>query len=653
MSQQETRSEPSYSRHPDAEARRLAALRAYEVLDTPPETSFDDLALLASYICQTPMALVSLMDADRQFFKARIGVDCSSLPRETSFCTHAIRTPELMIIPDAALDARFAENPLVTGAPNIRFYAGAPLITPTGEAIGTLCVVDSKPHTLRPEQAMALRALARQAVDQLELRRAANTNGLLLKKARRDAHRRTHESLHDALTRLPNRACLAHHIGVSLDRTKSASASDGGRLDAEHSAVLMVDLDRFKQVNDSLGHGVGDQVLRRAARILRDCVREHPRHEGDRSSCDVVGRLGGDEFMVLLNGLKEPGDAGRVAGRIVEGLGVPLEFEGHIVQIGASVGVAALEQRHSSVDDALREADTALYAAKAAGKGCYCVFDAAMHAATVRQMTLERDLRDVLADGSGSPAGELALHYQPIVDVAAGQCIGFEALARWHHAEFGLISPGEFIPIAESTGLIVALGSWVMNEACRQLAEWSKDEALAALKLNVNVARRQLVDPHFVPRVEALLTGYRLEPSRLRLEITESSIMHDPDASSEALRGLRELGVELYMDDFGTGHSSLGCLKRFPLDGLKIDRSFITAMAESAESDAIVRAVLELARCFGMKVTAEGVENSEQWWLLRKLGCHHAQGYYFARPLEATAAAEFVARQAKQQLKAA
>jgi diguanylate cyclase len=627
-----------------AESRRLTALRDYKILDTPTESSFDDLALLASHICGTPIAMVSLVDVDRQWFKAKVGVEMESTPRSQSFCTHAIKGGDLMTVPDATQDPRFVDNPLVTGGPEIRFYAGAPLITPAGEALGTLCVMDKVPHTLRPEQEGALKALARQVVSQLELRRASTNNTALCVKAKRDADRRARQSMRDALTRLPNRACMAQLIAGSLERAQAVGASYSG------SAVLVVDLDRFKHVNDALGHKIGDAVLRRVGRMLRASVRSDRRSSTTRGN-DVVGRLGGDEFTILLTDLKSRSGAGTTAARVVEALTVPLTFDGHTIQLGASVGVAHIEARHADVDAVLREADAALYAAQAAGRGCYCIFDAAMHAATVREMTLERDLRDLLAEGCiGHVGGNLLLHYQPIVDVTSATCVGFEALVRWNHPDFGLIGPGEFIPIAERTGLIVPLGAWVIGEACAQLARWTEtDPAFAALSMNVNVARRQLVDPDLVTQVARLLDTHAIEPSRLRLEITESSIMHDPEAASEALAKLRALGVALYMDDFGTGHSSLGCLKRFPLDGLKIDRSFITMMPQSAESDAIVRAVLELARCFKMKVTAEGVENSEQWWLLRKLGCQQAQGFYFAAPLTANQAAEHVLQGAKHQ----
>ena len=619
----------------------MAALRDYRILDTPAESSFDDLALLASHICGTPIALVSLVDADRQWFKAKVGVDVDGTPREHSFCSHAIKHSELMMVTDATKDPRFADNPLVTGEVGLRFYAGAPLITPAGEALGTLCVVDKVPHTLGREQAMALEALARQVVSQLELRRASLNNAAMCVTAKRDAERRARQSMRDSLTRLPNRTCIAQSIAASLERVRSTGPGAGG------SAVLVVDLDRFKHVNDMLGHKIGDAALRRVGRMLRASVRTH-RKSGKTRGSDIVGRLGGDEFVILLNDLKTRGDAGAAAARIVEALSVPLTFEGHTIQIGASVGVAPIEARHTNVDAVLREADAALYAAQAAGSGCYCIFDAAMHAATVREMTLERDLRDLLAEGSvDHVTGTLVLHYQPIVDVTSAVCVGFEALVRWEHPDFGLIPPGEFIPIAERTGLIVPLGAWVIGEACAQLARWTQaDSAFADLSMNVNVARRQLVDPDLVPQVARLLKAHAIDPKRLRLEITESSIMHDPEAASEALAKLRALGVALYMDDFGTGPSSLGCLKRFPLDGLKIDRSFITMMPQSAESDAIVHAVLELARCFKMKVTAEGVENTEQWWLLRRLGCHEAQGFYFAPPLVAQEAEDYLRKRA-------
>jgi PAS domain S-box-containing protein len=997
------------------ESDRLRALRAYDVLDTPGEQAFDDVVALAAHVCKVPIALVSLVDADRQGFKAKVGLSLSQCARSLSFCGHAILRPDLFVVPDASADDRFADNPLVTGDPHIRFYAGTPLAGADGHAIGTLCVIDRVPRELEPGQAEALRALGRQVVRLLEERRtaadlrhqhvllrglvdtiphlvfwkdrtstylgcnrafaaaaglaspadvvgktdydlpwtreeadsyrafdqrlmadrtplldieetqlkadgsrthvltsklplldaggdvtgilgiysdvtarrlaedrfrtvfqsagvgialvdaagrivtpnrafqamlgygddlagvrfadvthpadlaadldlfgqllaggrttyqmekryvakdgrvvwanlsvsgladvgaagpvavaliqdvterklaeealtaserfarstvdaltahiaildadgtilavnraweefaAANAAGQAGTTALADpfgvganylavcdsasgscgseapavaagiravlggeqdvfsleypchspaeqrwfqvrvsrfagdgptrvvvAHedvttrrvaedRARHDALHDALTGLPNRLLFHDRVGRCLERAK--------REPGYHFAVLFLDLDRFKVVNDSLGHAAGDKLLTTVAARLSGCLRradsvEGPHggtpHGGGGDGSDgtgqgpaVIARMGGDEFTVLLDGLREPSDAARVAARILSAVCRPVEFAGQEIATTASVGIVVGGPHYASHEEVLRDADVAMYKAKTAGKNRYALFDDALHAAAVSRLRLETDLRGAIG------RGELLLHYQPIVSLATRELVGFEALVRWRRGG-RLVSPADFIPVAEETGLIVPIGRWVLAEACRQMAAWrAAHPGRPPVSVSVNVSRKELGDPDLVPHLNRVLAETAMDPALLKLEITESLVMDDGQAARAVLRRLKDAGVKLSLDDFGTGYSSLSCLHTFPIDELKIDRSFILNMGGRRDAVAVIQAVVSLAHHLGMKVVAEGLESAEHVALLQALDCDCGQGYLFSKPLAAAAA---------------
>jgi diguanylate cyclase (GGDEF)-like protein/PAS domain S-box-containing protein len=422
-----------------------------------------------------------------------------------------------------------------------------------------------------------------------------------------------HIAFHDTLTGLPNRALFTEHLRLAVEAAR--------REPARLFAVLFLDLNRFKVVNDSLGHTVGDQMLVALARRLEGCLRAN----------DSVARLGGDEFAILLNGIDSPADATRVAERVQQELSQPFTLSGHEVFAAGSIGIALSTTGYLNEEDVLRDADTVMYRAKSRGKP-YEVFDSAMHARVVAQMRLENDLRRAVE------RREFRVFYQPIVSLTNGRITGFEALARWQHPARGLVSPDEFIPVAEETGLIVAVGQQVLEEACRRMSAWHKLSPLhAGLKLSVNLSGRQFAQPDLFECIERVVSATGVDPRCLQLEITESVVMENARTITAMIDELHELGIELAIDDFGTGYSSLAYLHRFPIQTLKIDRSFISRTGSDRADDEIVRTIILLARNMGKDVVAEGVETAEQLARLRELECAYGQGYVFARPQDAAA----------------
>ncbi len=865
---------------PPDETERLHAVISYHILDTPPEEAFDRIVALTARFFDVPIALISFVDSDRQWFKARCGMTLTEFGRESSFCTQTILAEKVFVVEDTLRDPRFAGSPLVVGEPHVRFYAGAPLISPDGYNLGALCVIDHKPRTFSERERGDLAELAAVVMDLLRMRLAtmkmAMTESVLQEVTRRvsaatgvaffhalvqhlatmlgvryaligeltqadlgvvetraiwadgqtlenlsfgvrgsliekvlDQHfryvahglsayypndpllrvggsiesamgvvlesndgrplgflavmgdrplaedkliasllrlfaartaaemirlraesalrqseesyrtlfesandailifepsvgiilevndkacqlyghsrsdlvglsvnalsvdasgdeeriwqalqgphqqsfearqrskdgtvidvlislsvvayagsiailsinrditerkrtemRLLHDALHDALTGLPNRSLFLERLGQAI-----------ARRDANY-AVLFMDLDRFKNINDSLGHDVGDQLLIATARRLEASLRPG----------DTVARLGGDEFTVLLEGIESEAEAEEVAGRIHRALAVPVKLDRHEVFTAASIGIALADLAYTSPDEVLRDADTAMYRAKARGRGRHELFDTGMHKNAVKLLQLETDLRRAMEWEA------FQLHYQPIVAIATGRIMGFEALVRWIHPRRGLIAPAEFIPVAEETGLIIPIGAWVLREACYQMRLWRETIPGAAdLTMSVNLSIKQLIQPDFPAQIERVLAETRLPAAALELEITETVIMDQAEATAAILNRLHDMGIGLCFDDFGTGYSSLSVLHRFPMDTLKIDRSFISRMGESDENIEIVRAVVTLARNLGRKVVAEGVETEEQLAQLAALDCDAVQGFFFSRPVD-------------------
>jgi diguanylate cyclase (GGDEF)-like protein/PAS domain S-box-containing protein len=439
----------------------------------------------------------------------------------------------------------------------------------------------------------------------------------------------TEGKVSDPLTGLPNRLLFIDRVGRLIKHTR--------RRKDQLFAVLFLDLDGFKMINDSMGHLIGDQLLLGVANRLEKCLRSTDT-VARLGETFTVARLGGDEFTVLLDDIKDPSDAKRAAERMMKALASPFILGGKEVFTSVSIGIALSSSAYEQPEDILRDADTAMYRAKSLGKARYEVFDADMRASVMARLQLETDLRHALE------RGEFCNFYQPIVALVSGEIAGFEALLRWQHPTRGLLGPHEFIPVAEETGLIRELGWWNLREACRQISEWRA--ALAAhphLTISVNLSAKQFLQPNLVEDIRKLLGELSLPPEALKLEITESTVMADPSAAVEMLQQIKSLGIHLAIDDFGTGYSSLSYLHRFPLDTLKIDRSFISGMGDDGEGMEIARTILPMANNLRLDVVAEGVETIQQVALLKKLHCKYGQGYYFSRPLSAEGTAALLA----------
>ena len=443
------------------------------------------------------------------------------------------------------------------------------------------------------------------------------------------------EARQDPLTRLPNRTFFLDQLARCVTRAK--------RRPDYKFAILFVDIDGFKIVNDSLGHFAGDHLIVQIAERLVSSVRRD-----DLVSCsadvtgrvkqsgeDTLARMGGDEFTILLDDIRDASDGIRVAERIQQKLASPFLISGQEVSITASIGIAISATGYSTAEDILRDADTAMYRAKALGKSRYEICDPAMHARAVSRLKLETDLRRAM------DRDEFRVHYQPIVSLRDWRITGFEALLRWQRPGFGLVLPEEFVEVAEETGQIPFIGLWVLREACRQMRAWNlRFPSDPAFTIAVNISGKQFAQLDLVSQVGHILHEECLDPQSLRLELTESVTMRDVERTARILGELRTLGVGLSMDDFGTGYSSLSHLRRFPLDTLKIDRSFVSEMENSSDSRAIVQMIVSLGRSLGMEIVAEGVEGAKQAGLLESFGCEYAQGYFFSKPIDQEGMAE-------------
>jgi diguanylate cyclase (GGDEF)-like protein/PAS domain S-box-containing protein len=431
---------------------------------------------------------------------------------------------------------------------------------------------------------------------------------------RRDARNRlTYLAQYDSLTSLPNR----RHLALGLEQALARASTQGRR-----AAVMFIDLDRFKNVNDMLGHGVGDQLLVQAAARLQACAREG----------ELVARLGGDEFAVVLPDVSSDDDTAALAADIIQSLAQPFYLQGQALFVSASVGIASYPEHGDNAEILLKSADTAMYGAKNDGRNTYQFFARAMHENAALRLQTEAQLRQALE------RGEFLLHYQPKLDLAGATVSGFEALLRWNHPQRGLVPPLEFVSILEDTGLILPVGEWVIGEVCRQLKAWQAD-GLPLAPVAINLSARQLQQDDLAGAIERIVVGAGVAPTLLEFELTESMLMTNPEAAVETLSRIKALGMRLSVDDFGTGYSSLAYLKRFPLDALKIDRTFVRDLPHDSDDALITKAVIRLAHSLNLKVVAEGVENVEQIRELEKYNCDEIQGYYVSRPLPAQGAA--------------
>ncbi|WP_084596333.1 bifunctional diguanylate cyclase/phosphodiesterase [Elioraea tepidiphila] len=577
---------------PPDEFERLTALRALEILDTPADERFDVFTRLAARAAGTPMAALSLLDADRQVLISTVGLAEREMPRDISLCGYTILTPDRpLVVPDATRDPRFADNPMVAGPPGIRFYAGMPVRGPSGHALGALCVADLSPRILPPEVMDTLADLARGVADAVAMR---GTTRRLARLAASD----TLAALADATTFDQWLRDLVTPHGVTPH------------------AVLCVDLDRFATINHLFGHGAGDAVLGEAvARIA-----------GALGGSDLLARLGGDSFAVLV---RDPAAAAATAHRIQAAFSRPFAIMGQPFPLNVSIGAATCPHDDQNPERVAELAELALVAAKARGRNRVALArdcpDEIAHLHPRRgPKGIASALRAALIPGGQEP---FSLAWQPVAHAATGALTALEALIRWPRPGRKPLMPGEFIAVAEARGLIAPLDRWVLRTACTEAARWA-----VAAPLAVNVSPPNLFLADSVRFVEGVLRESGLAPTRLTLEVTEGVLMHDSAAALAAINNLRALGVRVALDDFGAGHASFGYLRDFPFDKIKLDRELVARAPACRRSLALLRAVLRLARDLGAATVAEGVETEAQAAFLRAEGVDSLQGWLIGRP---------------------
>lgn len=598
--------------HPQ-EQDRLESLYAHQILDTGPDQSFDDLAQFASQLCGVPIALISLVDKERQWFKARVGMDLMQTDRDVSFCGHAICADETFVVEDATKDERFHDNPLVTQPDGVRFYAGAKVCDDQGLPMGTLCIIDNQPHEFGIDQQRQLEQLANQAGRQLTLHR------MLLELS--DASQR------DELTGLFNRRGLIAHIN------KVDLASD------QVQSVVYLDMKRFKPINDTHGHATGDEVLKQIAGRLEQAM--------DKTACAANGttaqlaRLGCDEFVICLCTRHDEKWVRDVfANALLRSLDEPFTFNDNAFYLGASVGIAtSLPGQRLCASEALSNADIAMYQAKHVTPPVLC-FDHVMREQLDNEVEIEARLRDTVENDGITAA------FVPILDLHTGKVFGFEVLARWTDAELGRVRPDQFIPIAERTGLIDKVFQAVATQAltiCKQVTATVQQDIF----FSVNLSKVQLTDDRLFDQLVALTDAHNVDPRRMHLEVTESLVASSDDMIDK-LHRLCKLGHPLMLDDFGSGTSSLSCLKAYPVQWIKIDRELTDATDKSRPYAAIIQAVADLASNLGMNLVAEGVEEAETIPLLQGMEVGAAQGWFWTKPLEPGQVADWLAEHNRQ-----
>ena len=590
------------------EDERLAALAALRLSETEHGGEFAIFPALASKMFSVPISAVSLVERNRQWFKASVGLSVNETPREMSFCAHAILCPtETLYVPDATKDERFSENALVTGEMGLRFYAGVPITSPEGHAIGALCVIDTVPRAASGGELQQLRLLA-QGVG-CAVRLHASVQQL------------QQQALTDPLTGLANRAGLEKSLRETLCRQTIAPALGLG--------LVTVGLNDFKSINALFGHDAGDAVLREVGQRLRRTARVR----------DVVSRVGGDEFTILIDDLDDVARLSTLAHRIHAIMADPFIIEQQAIPIYVSIGIAAWSPGVNQPDDVVQRADTALHEAKRAGHGSTRI--ASMHrfgqtAQHTGRKALETSLRQALLPPGHEP---FRLAVQPIVHLGSGVLTGFEALARWPGDNGEIRQPADFIPVAEATGLIVQLDRWVLDQACRLAATWPDH-----LRISSNLSAANFLADNLVDHVRNTLARHRLAPDRLKLEITETVLLQQRERVQRIIAALRALGVHVVLDDFGAGHASLAYLRDYAFDGLKIDRSLIADVATNERSKTFVGAIVDMADALDLETTAEGIETEDQLDTLRRMGVTTVQGYLLGRPIAPEDAAEIFRR---------
>ena len=587
LSDRTDRTDPDAMNLPLGEQVRLSALHRYRILDTPSELQFDRLVELAARFFDLPMALISFVAEDRQWFKANQGLAISETPRCESFCAVAIERHGVMIVPDTLLDAEFRSYPVVLGEPHIRSYAGAPLVTPDGQKLGTFCVLGTEPRTFTSKEQDLLVSFAEMAMTELQ--------------RRLDLQDLNEVAMTDALTGLPNRVQFRQQL------TQACHRAD---LSGEKVVVGLLDLDQFKRINDTFGHAAGDEVLREVGRRLKDTI----------ATGDVVARISGDEFVLLLSDVLSVENVSVVTRRLEDSFAVPFVVEGQEVYVHWSLGWSVYPDDAHQLDILLGHADAAMFRAKRAGGG---------HTVFQRQEDQRSDLHveRLSALHRALERNEFQLYFQPKVDAVSHAVVAHEALLRWIRPS-GTVSPMDFIPLAEASGLIMPIGRWVLRQAVHAL------KAGAIQEVCVNVSALEFRQPDFVDHLRWVLQEGGVDPGRLMLELTESSLLEPRFIS--ALDEMKALGVRAALDDFGNGYSSLRALVSLPIEMVKIDRGFTAGIGTdtpaAVQALEVVSGIVTLAAAYRLTTVAEGVETPEQADLLTKAGCAFLQGYLFGRP---------------------
>jgi diguanylate cyclase (GGDEF)-like protein/PAS domain S-box-containing protein len=702
------------------ESERLKALSGYGLDDEQMLKSLDPVVHIASRMFDMPVAAVNMIGNDHVFFAASIGVGEVDMRRDVSFCAHAITQSDVMVVPDATLDERFHDNPLVTGKTNLRFYAGVPLFSPEGLALGALCVIDDRPHTdFSLEDRQRLQELAKMASDRLELRRievstertrppfeeyAGSSSTPVVwfdehlqiiewNEATATSHGYAVQDKHvlqfDRLLPEPDRANFRKLIGRaieagSLDRINIPTEVNGlrkdgsefrfgfslfGWRDAGHmkfeailkdltsqqreeeelrqqanidgltglanrgkfyrcveevlispapATVLMIDLDGFKDVNDTLGHTLGDAILREVASRLTELA----------GSNDVVARIGGDEFAILLVSVFDAHTAMQLADTMITAIAQPINVDGNEVRVAASCGVALAPAQAQEALELVGNADLALFKAKSSGRGRVFMFVPALRMEAMARRLYGLELHRAV------DKGEFVLFYQPQISMSDGSVTGAEALIRWHHPERGILSPAAFLPALEGGPLAATVGSWILNEACAQAAYWRRSGA-SRFRIGVNLFSAQFRVGDLATEVFETLARHGLPAEALELEVTENIVLDNDDIVLGILHRLHEQGVGIAFDDFGTGYASLSLLKSYPLSRIKIDQSFVRGILTSRRDASVIRAIIDMARNFDLETIAEGIETEAEYNYLRSEKCDEGQGYLFGKPMSA------------------
>lgn len=591
--------------------KRATALQRFEILDTTPEESYDAVTRLASAICHTPFSAVSFLDAERQWFKSEVGLGISETPLSESFCSYAARQTDLLVVRDAGNDRRFKNNKLVTSGPKLRFYAGCALRAPDGTAVGAICVLDTEP---RPQgltliERSTLEVLARQVEGQLELRVAMKDREAQVTALQTLTEELEFRGSHDTLTALPNRSLFAARLNEGLQACERSGAS---------LTLMLLDIDHFKQTNDSLGHDAGDALLRGFAKSLRSVVR----------ATDTVARIGGDEFAVILRDVSPGGPDCATIEKLTERIHRPIRHRGRTIECRASVGIATYPKDASTIESLTKCSDLSLAAAKLT-RGTSVVFETQLMDQFDKQLHSVGKIRACFGSDAFEP------YYQPKISLTTGQRVGFEALLRWQHSSAASL-PNIFDPEFPDRALVAQVGLRMIEKILDDTRRWTASGILIG-RVAINSCAVDFAGDNFGESLLEQLRARNISPRTIELEVTEGVFLgRGVPHIARALRVLREAGVSIALDDFGTGYASLTHLRQFPVDVLKIDKSFVGGITRSVDDSAIVRAVIGLAKNLGIVTVAEGVETRAQEAFVRHHGCDIGQGFLYGMAIPAS-----------------